>query len=103
MKAYFINAVTKTITEIRLTKDYRDIQKAIGCDCFTVAGTMRNGDSLYVDDEGLLKEPENFFYAPQFYPSPLAGNGVVLGCDMNDGESRDVQMDIADLEVFWNA
>ena len=39
---------------------------------------LREGDCIYVDDEGLLKEPEHFFYV-RGMQQPLAGNGLVVG------------------------
>lgn len=85
MKAYLIDSENKTISETSVDS-WKDIAPAIGADLFTTI-TIENNDTLYVDDEGLLKPQENFFlYAG--YDQPLAGNGLVLGTT-GEGESTD--------------
>jgi hypothetical protein len=56
---------------------------------------MHNNDTLYCDDEGLLKNPENFFLLDS-YQQPIAGNGLILGCD-DEGDSVDVSMSLDEL------
>ena len=43
------------------------------------AATLPNGDTLYVDDEGLLKASTTFFQFKGRDDQPLAGNGVLVG------------------------
>lgn len=88
MRAIKIDSTNRTVTEVEHEGDFRDIQKAIGCRCFTLirdAGSQR--DDLFVDDEGLLDASRDtkFFKIP-WYPTPLAGNGLVLGSN-SQGES----------------
>jgi hypothetical protein len=94
MKAILIDATNHVIKQIELSSDYRDIQKAIGCSCFTIAHHFEKLDALYVDDEGLLVDEvkTGFTCDGQF----LAGNGVVVG-GLPDGDSTDVKISIADL------
>ena len=69
--------------------DYRDIQKAIGCDYFETVQTKIlhnyfNGPMLFcVDDSGLINgSPENklgsLFYGTDYHGSPICGN-IVFG------------------------
>jgi len=39
----------------------------------------------------------------RFYPQPLAGKGLVIGCDMNTGESADASMTLMELvdDIEW--
>jgi hypothetical protein len=94
MKAYKIDPYNNVITTLNLGDDFREISKNIGCDLFCLAATFANRDTLYVDDEGLLKTEvtRGFTLNGQFF----AGNGILLGCD-NYGESMDVQTD--ELEI----
>ena len=85
MKAFLIDPQAQTITEVEYSGDYTEIYKHIGADMFDVVRINRNGDCIFVDDEGLLKEPEHFF-AHTNYPNPLAGRGLVLGTD-DEGDS----------------
>lgn len=82
MKAHLIDPANRTVTTVelpdskdRLTAIYRHLQ----CDTFDVAG-LPNGDSVYVDDEGLLK-PMQHFFAVRGMPEPFAGRGLVMGTD----------------------
>jgi hypothetical protein len=84
MKAILINSIEQTVTEIEYSGNWRDISKLIGCDLFTVVN-MGKGDTIFVDDEGLLKDPQ-YFFKLDTYRSLLAGNGLILGSD-DEGES----------------
>ena len=87
MQAYFIDSANKTITDVEYDGDYRNISKMLGCDMFTVVNLNEDGDALFVDDEGYLKDQDNqnYFWF-EGYPTMLAGNGLVLGTDA-EGES----------------
>ena len=76
------------MTEVEVKGDYKAIYPLLGVavDCFTCVG-IEQDDSIYVDDEGLLKPQINFFLY-EGYNQPLAGNGLVLGTD-EEGESVD--------------
>lgn len=50
-----------------------------------MARVYPNGDGIFVDDEGLLKNPQHFFMHRN-YPSPLTGKGLMLGVDA-EGDS----------------
>lgn len=97
MKAIRINSVDRKIEEIEIG-DYRDITKQIGgrCTIFTTGGYLPNGDVVYVDDEGLINGTRDFFYRSDIYPTPLAGNAVVLGSTPY-GDSRDARSTAADF------
>lgn len=96
LRAILIDAKNKTVSEIQLGKDYKEISKKIGCDLFTVATTFPNGDGVFVDDEGLINGTPDFFYCKNIYPHPLAGSAVILGSD-REGESKDAKIKIPDL------
>ena len=89
MKAYKIDAYNNVITTIEMSDDHREISENIGCDLFCVGRTLPNGDTLFVDDEGYMKESvtRGFVFDGQFY----AGNGVLLGCN-RAGESQSVKL-----------
>ena len=97
MKAYQINAETRTITEVTLGKDYKEIYPllGVGVDMFQCVDINEKGDTIYVDEEGLLKPQENFFVY-KGYNQPLAGNGVVLGTNAV-GESTNPKVKIEEV------
>lgn len=87
MKAVLIDAKSRTVSDVEYSGNWRDISPMLGCDCFTVVRNLPDGDDVYVDDEGLLKlTPESVFFTIPWYPTPLAGSGLIMSCD-SQGES----------------
>ena len=96
MKAFLISPEEQAITEVDYDGDYHSINKLIAADLFDVV-RLNNSDVIFVDDEGLMKNPQHFFKLDGM-TSPLAGNGLVLGTD-REGESISPQhVSIEDLE-----
>lgn len=97
--AFRIDAETLTITEVKIG-DYRTIYPHIGNDCsaFDCVRIDKNGDTLYVDDEGLMK-PNRLFGVKmsngEIYP--IAGNAILLGSTAS-GDSSQPKMTVADLK-----
>ena len=94
MKAIKINPLDGEIIEIDLAEtedgsvDIHDIQKHLDCRFFDVVRINNKGDGIYVDDEGLYRTGvQGVFKADEWYPQPLMGYGIILGCDC-DGESQ---------------
>lgn len=91
---FLIDAINCTVTPVKVG-DYKDIQKIVGCDLFCVGAYIgENGDTLYVDDEGLINGTEHCFF---FDGKLLMGNGLVLGSNENTGNSRDVRLSLDEL------
>ena len=92
MLAFLINPTTETIEVVEHDGDYKNIQKLIGASLFTTVCIKYDEDKgvstdIYVDDEGMLSlTADTKFIKFDNYPYPLAGNGLVLGCDI-EGES----------------
>ena len=84
MKAILINSEKYEVTEVDLEEDefgevkIEDISKQLKCNYFDVA-RIGNGDAIFVDDEGLLREGVQPAFEHKGYHSLLVGNGVVLG------------------------
>jgi hypothetical protein len=94
-KAYHIDCVEKTITEILIT-DSKSIYDAIGngCNLFEVPPVgFGKHDSLYIDEEGLFHPIIGGFRFPN-WNYPVTGNAVILGFTPSTGASKDVQMPI---------
>jgi len=109
MKAYFINPVVRSITRIcHDASDYRNIDKAIGCEYFTAVDLCRNTcDAVYVDDEGLINGRRDthgeFWLTVQTprgpYTHQLMGCGLVLGCDP-EGDTCAAEIQLHELEAM---
>jgi len=79
MKAYLIDPSRFTIAPVEIDRDHtlEQLYKHIGCD-MVEAVYLENGDTLYVDEEGLLKRQWHFIVLDG-YPQPIAGKGVLVG------------------------
>ena len=62
MKAYLINSETKTVTPVDYNGDYKTIYTLIGCELFDIvyAQVDEHKLNIFVDDEGLLNNPQHF-------------------------------------------
>jgi len=83
--AFLIDPFECSIRQVKYSGDFHDIYKHIECDCYDVARINDKGDGIFIDDEGLFKGKQAFFWPTGRY-EPLAGRGLVLGCD-DEGES----------------
>ncbi len=100
-RALFIDAAKQTVTEIEMPR-HRALEKLqeLANGFIECATEFPNGDVLYVNEEGLLHNPEHFFDIGAH--QPFAGNGVIVGAEEGDeGDLMDAQTAIADLKVTW--
>jgi hypothetical protein len=81
MRAILIDPFEMKITEVDYSGDFEDIYKLIQCGTFDCARIDDHGGTIYIDDEGLINDKPQAFFAHDAYPQPLAGYGLVLGTD----------------------
>lgn len=77
MKGILIDAENKTITEVELGKKLEDMYRVLRVARVDTA-TFDDKNDVWVDDDGLNKGLEFFFYYEDG-SQPFAGNGLVLG------------------------
>ena len=96
LTAYKINAYSNTLELVSMSHDFEEINKQIGCHTFTIGKVLKNGDVLYVDDEGFLNEKvtRGFLFDEDFF----AGNGIIMGSD-NEGNSCSAKSLAGDTSV----
>ena len=94
MKAILINAKANTVRFVEVG-EYTDIYKHCGYETFTTV-SLGGGETLYVDDEGLMNGTD-FGFELEGYDHPLMGNGLILGCNLNNGESVDTALSLEDV------
>ena len=97
MRAIKINSEAQTVEVIDFEGDFEAIQKEIGVDCFTCVNLDNDGNTLYVDDEGLFKDVP--FFRLSLFGQPLAGNGLILGTGF-EGESSHATCEVPKVEFF---
>ena len=83
-KGYWVNSQAKTITEVSY-HSLEDMRKFIGgwLEC---AHIHSNGDTLYVDEEGLRKAPQTWFHYKHRPDQVLAGNALLVGRELEGDE-----------------
>ena len=96
MKAILIDPFEQTVKEVDYSGDFRDIYKLIDAECFDCA-RIKGRDGIFVDDEGLLNAPTHFFEHSEYH-SPLAGKGLIVGCD-EEGESADCKTTLDEVKA----
>jgi hypothetical protein len=99
---YLIDPFAKTVTEVGYSGDFRQIYSLIECETFDVARVNKHGDSIFIDDEGLIVEKPQAFFWFDGYPQPLAGKGLLLGSD-SDGESVSPHVTLQEVKdrLLW--
>lgn len=81
MKAILIDPRTKTVEPVETDGGWQHLQQLVRTEGSPVdaVGNRKNGDAVWVDDEGQLKGGQSFFLLDGFGDQPLAGRGVILG------------------------
>lgn len=81
MRYILIDPVAQTVTAENYDGqiDWRVICNKLGCGTMASAGRLANGDILWVDDEGLLKDGQSYFSFQAVNGQPLAGRGMITG------------------------
>ena len=99
MKAYLIDPKEQTITQVEHdASDYKNISRTIGCDYFTTVVINEEGDTIFLDDEGLLHmDIKYMFQIDNNENFCQSGKGLVLGCD-REGESCDPNITLDELK-----
>ena len=86
---FLIDPQAQKISRIEMPADLRGnldtMYQVIGCELVEVAYINDQRDGVFVDEEGLLK-PQKYFFFIEGGHQPLAGRGIVLGCD-EEGET----------------
>lgn len=81
MKAILIDSEQQEIRQVEYHHP-AEWQRLIGGP-IQLAHAWPNGDVLYVDEEGLLHSPRYFFAIPERTDQLLAGNGLIVGPEIN--------------------
>jgi len=94
MKAIKLTADSMTVTEVDIPNTIEALWKEVG-GYIELALRFPNGDVLYVDEEGLLKEQEHFQFWP-YQQRIFAGNGVIVGSD-DEGERQPCKSTVSEI------
>ncbi len=78
MKAILIDVTTQTVTDVEIEEGVSALYKAIGCQCVDRV-VLDDGTDLWIDDEGLLHQPQPPKFRIGGYDHTFAGNGLICG------------------------
>ncbi|KAA1015988.1 hypothetical protein FVF58_01150 [Paraburkholderia panacisoli] len=81
MKAYLINPFDWTVSEIDSFKggNLQSIYQLLDCDTIDAVRPEGTTDVIYIDDEGLFKDDQRFFFCKLFPYQSIAGKGLWIG------------------------
>jgi len=98
MKGILINPFDQTIKEVVYTGDFREVYVLIECQTFDCVN-IDYKNTLYVDDEGLLKENRYFSWNDRNF----AGKALILGSDYETGSDKETTLTIDEVSkiVEW--
>lgn len=107
MRGLLIDPFQRKVHEIEVGNHIEDWHKWCDCELFDVArlgkiGTPGLEYDIWVDDEGLLREPNYPHFQWLRYYNELAGYGLLL-CSNSSGESisTDLPLEIAQRAIVW--
>lgn len=89
IKAIKIDVEKQTCYEVNLDNStLQSYYNEIGCEMIEAVYIDSIVDTLFIDEEGLLKPGPKKFYSIFGYEGVLCGNGIIVGVD-SEGESVD--------------
>jgi len=100
MKAILINPKEEIIRVISYDGDYMTIYKFLECRTFECVYPFDNGDTLFIDEEGLLKESNYAFDvlgSNELWNRTYLGKALILGTDA-EGESIECKSKLDDIK-----
>jgi hypothetical protein len=101
MRYILIDPSNMTITEHHHPGkiDGHVIVEKLGCSCMTIAGILPNEDILWVDDEGLLHGPTDYFLIREVNSQPLAGRGMITGPEVLLPDAEELEAELSDART----
>ena len=101
LRAILIDPEKHTIEEFVFNGTLDGMYAAIGCNTVCSVRVNREGDILWVDDNGMLTEGLAVWRWGSF-GHPLAGRGLVVGCDeIGRDQDATIALDLVRADVLF--
>lgn len=97
MRAFKIDVIAKTVTEIDISGELKSLQEVVG-GYIELAREINDTDNLYVDEEGLLKGQLPWFEITGGH-QPFIGHGVIIGSD-DEGETIGAKASLTEIQAM---
>ncbi len=103
MKAFLIDAATRTITPVILTNGLTDVGTLIGFDTIDSDEIDASGDRLYFDERCFLREQTGKARFKIDNLAPVAHKALVVGSSDGGAILKDAMLDLTTLErrISW--
>ena len=100
IKAILIDVEKQEVKEVEHDNSLQNIYDLLFCRTFDVV-RIDDVNSIFVDDEGILKDNLYFEYSASDRVFQLAGNGLILGVD-DEGNSISPTLTVEDVKSKVN-
>jgi hypothetical protein len=109
IKAILIDPFACTVEHVEVNKhDSRSYYAHLSHETMPVytfaiayAGVLKGRDAIFVDDDGLMKEPQRFFQIATAH-QPFAGKGLIIGADHNgDAADAETSLNMVRMSVIF--
>jgi len=101
MKAILIDPHNRSVSEVEVSKSrfLKDLYAHIGCDLVERAISEDRKHEVWLDEEGLFKQPLAFFKFEGYPQEAYAGKGVILGCNRTLSDSKDCPLTLDEVKA----
>ena len=90
-----INSARRAVKELEIDHTLENIQKLVGGN-IERAYSISPTEDLFVNEEGMLG-PMTFWFTFEGAHQPFVGNGVIIGCNRETGDSVSTKIKPSDL------
>lgn len=102
MRGFLIDPYKREITEVDTDAELESLYSLLDCEMVEAVG-LSSVDDLWLDENGIMTlTADTMFFKVEGLYQPYAGKGLVLGADVNTGESLPVSMSLEELELITN-
>ena len=95
MNAILINSTEKSVTVVEYDGKLKTAYRMLDTDCIKIAHFDNSGDAIFIDDDWIQNGKVNCF-SIRGYPSPIIGNGLLVGPENVDGVGIDPK-----TSIYW--
>jgi hypothetical protein len=101
MKAILIDPHNRSVSEVEVNKKtfLKDLYEHIGCDLVERAISDDRKHEIWLDEEGLFRQPLAFFKYSGYPQEAYAGKGVILGCNRTLSDSKDCTLTLDEVRA----
>jgi len=96
IRAILIDPFAESVTEVNTSTGIDALYNMLDCTCITITGISlgRKGLDMILDDEGLLKDPEQQrYFKYKLFSQPFAGRALLTSTD-KEGNTISVPHDV---------